>query len=203
LWRVYVVSFCDRSDTALHWLHYGHSGSGVAIGFNSVAIQKPPYELCPVLYNRARQDDWIGRIVKTVDDALDAALSLTQTSDDRELLRDVALDVLATHLWMVTPRMKNLVFEAENEWRLVTYVPKGNGVPMRDDPAGLNDYRAASGRIVPYKKVAFDVLPVTEIVVGASAPIQQDRDALRVLMEETLIDCDQVKVSESAVPVRA
>lgn len=201
-WRVYVVSFCQNADTALHWLHYGRSGSGVAIGFNTAAIEKLPYELYPVLYDRERQVEWIRAVIRTVDESLGPALALTTAQGDRDLLRELALDLLATNLWMVTPRMKSIAFSAEDEWRLITYVPRGSGVPARDDPSGATDFRATSGRIVPYKKLTFDVLPITEIVLGSSAPIQQDREALRVLLEETVGTNDQVKMSDSNVLVR-
>lgn len=201
-WRVYVVSFCKDIDTALHWLHYGRSGSGVAIGFNTSAIQKPPYELCPVLYERDRQMQWITAVIRTVDEALGPALALTGTQDDRDLISELALDLLATNLWMVTPRMKSAAFTAEDEWRLLTYVPRGNGVPLRDDPSGRTEFRATGGRVVPYKKVVFDILPITEVVLGSSSPMQQDPNALKVLLEENVIDSEQVKMSESEVLVR-
>jgi len=201
-WRVYVVSFCQNADTALHWLHYGRSGSGVAIGFNSSAIQMAPYELCPVLYNRDRQVQWIESVIETVDQALRAALSLTSSSGDRELLSELAVDLLATNLWMVTPRMKSGAFAAEQEWRLVTYVPRGTGVPVGHDPSGPTKFRATGSRIVPYKKVVFGTLPIREIVLGSSSPMQQDPGALRVLLEECVADSSEVTVSESKVLVR-
>jgi hypothetical protein len=201
-WRVYVVSFCQNADTALHWLHYGRSGSGAAIGFATSALHKTPYELCPVLYDRDRQVQWITRVIQTVDQALHAALTLTTTLGDRELLSELAVDLLATNLWMVTPRMKSAAFGAEQEWRLVTYVPRGAGVPMGHDPSGPTEFRAAGGRIVPYKKVVFDVLPMREIVLGSSSPMQQDPTALRLLLEENVADSGEVTVSDSKVLVR-
>lgn len=201
-WRVYVVSFCANAETALHWLHYGRSGSGVAVGFDSAAIERHPYELCPVLYNRDRQIEWITAVIRAVDDALGAAFELTSAPEDRDLLSQLAVDLLVTNLWMVTPRIKSDAFSAENEWRLITYVPRGTGVPLVGDPTGSTEFRTKGDRIVPYKKVPFDVIPVSEIVIGSSAPILQDSTALRVLLEENVPDIDQVKVSESAVRVR-
>jgi hypothetical protein len=60
-WRSYVVAFCNREDTALHWLHYGHSGSGVAIGFEPRKLDVRPYLLYPVLYEEDEQDALIKR----------------------------------------------------------------------------------------------------------------------------------------------
>lgn len=41
--HAYVISFCARVDRALHWLHYGRSGTGVARPLRSVW---PPPNLC-------------------------------------------------------------------------------------------------------------------------------------------------------------
>ena len=73
-WRVYVVSLCRRPDTALQWLHYGRSGAGVAIGFKTSHIERVPFRLSQVLYDRARQVEWCKSIVAAVDDALDKVL---------------------------------------------------------------------------------------------------------------------------------
>ena len=191
-----------QADTALHCLHYGRSGSGVAIGFNALALERPPYELCPVLYDRDRQVEWIKAVIKNVDDALGPALELTNADEDRALLSQLAVDLLATNLWMVTPRLKSNAFPAEGEWRLITYVPRGTGVPIGHDPSGPSEFRATAGRIVPYKRIVFDVLPIWEVVVGSSAPLQQDPAALRVLLEENVLDSDQIKISDSKVLVR-
>ena len=197
-----MISFCAQYDTALQWLHYGRSGCGVAVAFNSAAIQRSPYQLCPVLYDRERQINWVRSIVTTVDDALDAALGQIPNDSNRDLFVDLALELLATQIWMATPRMKNPAFSEENEWRLVAYVPKGVGVPDNNVSVGPTYFRAAVGRIVPYKKLVFDVLPIIEIVLGSSAPLQEDRLALKVLIDETLSNSDEVKVSVSMVPVR-
>ena len=206
-WRVYVISFCATSETALPWLHYGRSGSGVAIGFNSEALdartKESAYRLCPVLYDQDTQIKWLRSIVTTVDDALAAELACIPADGNRDLLVGLALSFLANQIWMVLPRMKNPAFSGEAEWRLVAHVPKGLGVPEGgDDPVGPTSFRTAVGRIVPCKVLILDVLPVVEIVLGASAPMQEDPLALRVLIEETLANSDDVEVSDSIVPVR-
>jgi hypothetical protein len=201
-WHVYVISFCARSDTALHWLHYGRSGVGAAIGFNAAEVQRTPYRLCPVLYDRDRQIEWCRTIVAALDQALVTALGQIPGDENRDLLTKLAGGVLASHVWMASPRMKNPAFAHEEEWRLVAYVPKGTGVPAVADPAGKTHFRALSGRIVPYKKLEFDVLPVNAIVLGHSSPMQFDVLALKVLMEEHLSNGDDVEVTVSQVAVR-
>lgn len=201
-WRVYVVSFCTESNSALQWMHYGRSGSGVAIGFNATALPTQYFELSPVLYDQEQQKAWLRALVETVDGALEVAQASLDTWDDLQLLVDVAIDLLVTNLRMVTPRMKDKVFAVENEWRLITYVPKGIGVPA-GDPTGPTCFRTASGRVIPYRKVKYDALPVNEIMLGASCAIKEDRAGLRVLIEDTLGSAEDVTITESSVPLRA
>lgn len=204
-WRHYVISFCGRSDTALHWLHYGRSGSGVAIGFDTQALRraarKQKFKLHPVLYKQERQEEWLTSVIATVDIVLGRKLKRLTQKIDRSLLVDVALDLVANEVWRVVPTMKAPVFEPELEWRLVASTPKGGvGVPTGKDPTGATDFRAATGRVIPYKELHFDVLPAVEIMLGSSAPIRQDPLALEVLMEEAL--GAPIELSNSPVPVR-
>jgi hypothetical protein len=60
-------------------------------------------------------------------------------------------------------------------------------------------FRSTSGRIVPFKEVEFEPLPITEIVLGMSAPMQTDEQALAVLMENTLERTCPVRRSTVAV----
>lgn len=184
-WRIYVVSFCAHPDTALQWLHYGRAGSGAAIGFNAASLPKAPFRLFPVIYDRDKQRNWIRGVITKVDEALTDAFSEITGEPERELLLHIAVDLVATQLWAIAPRIKDPAFEAEDEWRLVAAVPKGEGVPILDDPAGKTWFRTSGGRVVPYKKVSYDPLPVTSITLGANSPMQQDLLALRVLMEDT------------------
>jgi hypothetical protein len=198
-WRAYIVSFCAVADTALQWLHYGHNGSGVAIGFDAELIEVKPFDLFPVLYDMGQQDALLRDILVTIDDLL-VKLVPTVPPQDRDLLVLMASDLAANHVWMVAPRMKHPAFKGEQEWRLVTYEPRGKGVPPG---FGVNmpvDFRTVAGRVVPYKKFKFEKLPALEIVLGASSPIQDNDQALAVLMEESI--ATHLPVSRSSVTVR-
>jgi hypothetical protein len=54
--------------------------------------------------------------------------------------------------------------------------------------------------VVPYKEIVFESLPVTELILGASSPMQIDDQALAVLMENTL--GTMFPISRSSVSVR-
>ncbi len=201
-WRVFVFSFCARIDTALQWLHYGRSGSGVAMGFRSALLNQPGYRLYPVEYERRRQVRLLVDAVSSADRALAAASIHLSKGDEREFLAELALDTLATQIWLLLPRMKDRSFAAEQEWRLVASVPIGTGVPVSNLPWGPTRFRSRGGRIVPYKELKFEVLPVVEIIEGASAQTRQEPMALKVLLESTLANSDEVRVTVSPVPVR-
>lgn len=206
LWRHYVVSFCAEYGTALHWLHYGRSGTGVAVGFDSPAIKraalKTKFKLYPVLYDEKRQKALLTFIVATVDRFLSAGLKKLRGRIERELLVSAAVELVANEVWTVAPRMKAPVFEPEKEWRLVASIPQiAAGVPNPiPDPTGVTEFRSAAGRVVPYKKLHIDPLPVVAIVIGSSAPFRQDPLALQVLLEGN--SGTSVKLLDSPVPVR-
>ncbi len=202
LWRVYVISFCARADTAPHWLHYGRSGSGAAIAFKTSEIERFPYRLYPVLYERERQVKWCKAIITTVDEALEASLTMIPGDSNRELLSNLALVLLANHISFASARMKSPSFAAEEEWRLIAYVPKGPVGSVSTDPSGETYFRTTASRIIPFKKLTLDPLPVVEIVLGYSSPLQFDLSGLRVLMDERLSNSEEVRVITSSVPVR-
>lgn len=199
--RAYVTSFCASTATALHWLHYGHSGSGIAVGFYSEAIQKRPFYLFPVVYEKEQQVTLIRSIVGAIDRSLAEFLPGLADESERKRLIDVAAETTADHLWMAAPRMKHLAFAAEQEWRLIAYDPKGPGVPRGQGTSGDTFFRSTAGRVVPYKKLTFDVLPAFEVVLGSSCPMTQDELAILVLMEECL--GGRLTVLQSTVPIRA
>jgi Protein of unknown function (DUF2971) len=199
-WRSYVISFCGREDTALHWLHYGHSGSGVAIGFEPRKLDVRPYLLYPVLYEQDQQDAFIRDLLEGIDKILSESFNRLEPREQASLI-EIAAEAAANYLWLAGPLIKNPCFTAEEEWRLVTYEPKGEGFPEKTKVTSPTEFRESAGRVVPYKKVNFGVLPATSIVLGACAPIEPTELPLVVLMEETI--GARLEVRRSDVPVRS
>lgn len=199
--RAYVVSFCQQVKLAGQWLHYGRSGSGVAVGFRTAGLVKAPYALFRVLYEEHEQVALLRAAVAAVDDAVDAAMPDLTDPKDVSLLTSVARDVLADLLWKVSPRLKDPAFKAEEEWRLIAYEPKEAAPSTVGEPLGVTCFRGAAGRVVPYKKVEFSPLPAFEVVLGASCPMRPEELGIRVLMDEKL--GRRLTVSMSVVPVRA
>ncbi len=196
--RAYVISFCGGSDEAIHWLHYGRSGTGVAVGFEAARLKAEQFSLCPVIYDPARQDELLISLVTLVDDFAGAFAdkAFPAANDHRARLDAVACHLLTMYLRLMSPRLKDPAFKAENEWRLITneaWTPR-EGIATRD-----TYFRATGSRVVPYKEIKFETLPVTEIVLGASSPMQDDEQAIAVLMENTLGKTSPVRRSTVAV----
>jgi hypothetical protein len=169
---VFIVSFCARIDRAMHWLHYGRSGMGIAIGFDTSALQQNPFDLFPVLYDDREQETLLGRIVQRVDMNLTERLPSVDAAE-RPALVEVAARIAADFIWLISARFKNPAFSEEEEWRLITFSIK---VDRGRIPGTLlpPHFRAVGGRIVPYVKVNYEALPVTAILLGASRPTQTE-----------------------------
>ncbi len=199
--RAYIISFCENLSLAGQWLHYGRSGSGVAVGFYPEHLTQSPYDLFRIVYPEERQIEVIREIVRTIDDSLGELLPTIGDDGQRDRLIKVAADIAADHLWMASPKLKHPSFAAEQEWRLIVNELRGPGAPHGDGPAGKTHFRGSAGRVVPYKKLTFEMLPAFEVVLGSSCPMGPADLGVLVLMEEKLGARLTVRVSD--VPVRA
>lgn len=198
-WRAYVISFCAVADTAMHWLHYGRKGLGVALGCDSAHLEQKPFELFPVLYEPNEQDAFLKSVIEAIDSELVNVLATAHVNERTFILR-LAADWTAKAIWMAAPRIKDIAFKSEQEWRLLTYEPHGPGVPAQMQVQMPTFFRAVAERVVPYKKLAYEKLPVSEIILGKSSPMLDDEQALAVLMEETI--GQHLSVIRSPVTVR-
>ena len=198
--RAYIISFCQNLSLAGQWLHYGRSGSGVAVGFYPRKLKHAPYELFPIVYEEPEQIDVIGRIVRSMDALLGQLLS-TIDAEPQERLVSAAATIVADTLWKTFPKLKHPSFAAEHEWRLIAYETGGPVGPDDERPTGETYFRASAGRVVPYKKVVFEDFPAFEVVLGASCPMRPADLGVLVLMEEKLGAKLTVRMSD--VPVRA
>jgi hypothetical protein len=199
VWRVYVVSFCGEPDSALHWFHYGRSGTGVAVGFRSNNLEVPGFDLFPVIYDHKEQDALLRRLLEKAWQHTAAALTQLPTQHHDAVILGAG-ELAANNVWLVAPRLKAPVFSPEHEWRLLTYEPKGLQMPPGTGVVMDTLFRSASGRVIPYKRIDYSPLPVTDIVLGASAAMDPADDALDILLTEGLGAA--VPVSRSSVPIR-
>lgn len=196
--RAYVISFCSRVDRALHWLHYGRSGTGVAIGFETRTVQKRPFDLIKVVYDPAEQHAIIDAVIEATGQYL--AHNLPHfTGAERDDLIAVAAQITAARLRAIASLMKHPAFSPEEEWRLITHEVRGERVNREHLVPLPTGYRVVSERIVPFQELVFDRLPVMEIVLGWSAAMEPNDQGLDELLQNT---CGKLKISRSSVPVR-
>jgi hypothetical protein len=198
--RAYVISFCQNLNLAGQWLHYGRSGSGVAVGFYPRKLKHTSYELFPIVYEKPAQINVIGGIVRSLDGLLGRLLT-TIAPEQKERLVGAAAPIVADTLWKTFPKLKHPSFAAEHEWRLIAYETGGPVGPDDERPTGETYFRASAGRVVPYKKVVFQDFQAFEVVLGASCPMRPADLGVLVVMEEKLGTKLTVRMSD--VPVRA
>jgi hypothetical protein len=208
--RTFIISFCARIDKSGHWLHYGRGGNGYALGFESDKLQVAPFDLARILYREDVQRHAIERIIETVERALANVVSTVPEDQQLHLIR-VGAHMVAAHLWVMAPMLKNPAFGEEEEWRLLTYRLKGGAqIELRggDQDHGRTTpprtgYRSVDGRVVPHQVLSFSTtgLPLSEIVLGASVAIEPDDPGLRYFLDE-LMPGHRIRLVRSHVPVR-
>lgn len=190
--RTFVASFCGGA-TASHWLHYGRSGTGVAIAFEAMQLwQVGGFVLQQVLYRREDQRRLIEGVIRLVDEVAGQF--------DHHPVSDRALAELAvSYLRLQAGRIKNPAFVAENEWRLIATTRwSGSVVPRAGDLE--THFRVVNGRVVPYLKIPIPRTAIKAIELGAACPMDDDDQGLRVLVEDH--QESQVNVFRSDVSVR-
>lgn len=198
--RVYVTSFCE-TEQAQHWLHYGRSGTGVAIGFDCDALDSvDQFGLSVVRYSDGADEQFkvLADLVQHAWEKFSPRMARIGRGDNFPIS---CASLLRSYSLLLAPRLKAPSFASEREWRLIS----GELWSTPDVPPGettrTTEYRAVAGRVVPYKEIEFkEGLPIKEIVLGASSPLKVDEQALRVLMEDGI--GKHVEVRRSAVPVR-
>ena len=198
----YVISFCANAARSVHWLHYGRSGTGCAIGLDASTLVEKPFELAPVLYDENAQDKFLTSIVEAVWQCATKYGIDRRNSSASTVLFDVAAHSTAAHIWMAAPMLKSPAFSNEEEWRLITYDVRNHDRQRHSDEVPIETrFRVVAGRIVPYLQYTLAQLPVTEIILGASAPMAVGDPALKVLLRET-VGSKSVEITKSTVTVR-
>lgn len=194
-WYPFVTSFCGRADSVTHWLHYGHSGTGVAVGFDSQKLVQPPFELVKIIYEYQQQLDFLSSIIAAITSKFEE-LRPGATENDQDPFFRAAAHLTAQAIWASSPRLKASAFAAEEEWRLITY--ETEGVDFAGAPGHVDlptRHRVTGTRLVAYKEVRCDPAPITEVILGASCDTGPDDYALSQLLPG-------VASTRSAVPVR-
>lgn len=195
--RSYIASFCAAAEGP-HWLHYGRSGTGVAIAFATKNLasdaSKHGFDLLEVFYDYDKQRRLVHTLVALADEF--SAVCLEELKGQEAAARALCFDQLCGALGFL--HAKNSAFTSEAEWRLSKVEMLLDGVYA--EPPLETHFRVTGGRVVPYKTVPFQQGSVTGIRLGASCPMKTNERALAKLMMDTLGKC--VPVTRSQVELR-
>jgi hypothetical protein len=195
--HTFVISFCERADLSVHWLHYGRSGSGFALGFDALKLPiSGALELRRVVYDPTAQQVLLTSIVDSVWQCFEGL-----PDQHQHVLFDVAAHTTAVHIKLASVMLKDPCFANEQEWRLVTFDPGpsvdittygGKDFPLR--------FRTVGSRVVPYYEVTYEQLPLKELLVGFSVPMSTSDPGLLLLLQRSGFDL--IVPQRSPVPVR-
>ncbi|MFN7982951.1 MAG: DUF2971 domain-containing protein [Vicinamibacterales bacterium] len=194
--RHYIVSFCTDQVSALHWLHYGRSGSGVAIRFKTEHLaNRFPFNLLPVVYDA----DARRRIYASVLNPVDALVGEWASQMSLDFTQSAAVSLITGYLSYAAPQFKDDSFKSEQEWRLALGEVHRNDADGSDVGPPLFQATAAKG-IVPYRPIKFDPAAIDEIVVGHDCEYESTRRTIGLLLESLK---REVTIRRSGVPVTA
>jgi hypothetical protein len=189
------VSFC-AAEEAIQWLHYGRSGSGIALEFESAKLRASGFHLAPVVYDETEQDRILLQLLEFTDWFVQNRVRV-DSQDDLIRLSETVVEWAIAKLKWLAPTMKAAAFGAEKEWRLVL---NDIGASEHHKPRAVR-FRASAGRIIPYTEVDFPDMSIAGMVLGSSAPIAVNEQAIEILLESTL--GTTVPVRRSSVQVRS
>jgi len=167
----------EAKDKESQWRCYADQGRGLCLGIRLRWEEKPPdgNPLCRWLRVDYSQDSWKARLRKYFSDV---CLRLNATSPknvtDAQHALGIALNALYRIAALASLSAKKAKWASEEEWRIVTFVPKGqNPLPLQ---------RYANGKCINYLNITLrqgsTPLFLNEILIG---PNQDGVEAQRRL----------------------
>jgi Protein of unknown function (DUF2971) len=198
----FVVSFCTTADRAAQWLHYGRSGTGYALGFETARLACEPFELAKVIYDSAEQRTTILAAIEHFERALHGMLTGRDLQAKRALT-EAAAYVAAKSFLAIAARFKHDAFRDEEELRLVTFRVHGATVPDGGSKNPTVEFLSTGNRIVPYVTLKYsnDGFPLTSVLLGARADHATAETSLRLMLQQAQFR-GSVEIQRSSVAVR-
>jgi hypothetical protein len=203
----YIACFCPSADRALHWLHYGRSGSGVALGLDGArVVPNDQFILVRVSYDIDAFDVRILRVIAAFEQEIQRLKPEMMAFSAAEMEK-FAAKLMAVLVGGMVAFLKDPAFAAEEEWRLVCTELDANWMPddVLPKPPSKDMRVTQTGRLVPYRKIVYgdDSFPLTEIVLGHSCVVRAEKDpGLSVLLRQSFKKELMPKVRVADVPVR-
>jgi len=191
--NICIVSFCRNGDLLSQWRSYGNSGNGVALGFSGKALKELEdtkiMNLWKCIYNQRDQHKLTSDLVKSSLKSYDSLKKELKTLDN--VWEDVKNDLsrVFTEIFIrVSPIIKNVHFQEEEEWRLVT-IP----IPRTDKNCHA---RVTNQRAIQYYKLGFPILEngecefIKSLITGPTNDASRIGNAFVVLLREYGYKCE-------------
>ncbi len=180
--EVYVTCFTECHDDLAQWRAYGSAAAvRYCIAFDSEAIRQQAWAIPEavfdrVIYDEASQRARIQRILeKTVD-------FIAQHQPGQPAQRKVAASA-ARRLWRLLPRLKSPAYFAEEEWRVIQWVPSADTAKVNFDPG--------KGAVRPY--VEFDIEYENQLPVVGLTVMAPGREATALKAADMLLLKSEIK----------
>jgi hypothetical protein len=180
----YLACFSEARNKESQWRCYADQGRGLCLGIRLLRDreEKPPdgNPLCRWLRVDYSQDSWKARLKEYFSDV---CLRLNATSpknftDEQRALR-IALDALYRIAALASLSAKEPKWASEEEWRIVTLVPKGK------NPSPLQ--RCKDGKCINYLELTMrqenKPLFLDEILIGPNQDVVEAQHRLQGLLK--------------------
>ena len=218
----YVTCFSKNGDLLSQWRAYTKHGKGIAIGFESIYLDKTIDQFIHgkhIIYDIQHQ-------IETIDELIRIIISFFEEYKDIFDWAEYGYEWLVTNAIIefmndIISGFKDPSFFEEQEYRF-EYIIDGNMIKKYDDEI---HFRATETQIIPYIKLisrfkqfqidkqngrfddiaedpihSFMKLPIKEIIIGPSL----DFEMTKMGIEELLKKCDYtgIKIIKSKIPYR-
>ena len=207
--NTFVISFSEVYDDLSQWRAYG-TGGGYCLGFAPSVLRQigkgQGFNLVQCIYKPEVKNQLIGELMEEslrrfneieaqiTDDDLASGLGIYV-----DLQPSATLSALGDEFFgkaqELASRIKNEAFEAEREWRLVSFkAPTQQTLQFRNGASMLIPY--CLFQLPPEK----EVLPVHQIVAGPSPHMPLNLSAVAALCRTKNVECS--RFSKSHIPYR-
>jgi hypothetical protein len=205
--ETFVTCFCPTDKRLLHWLHYGRSGDGYALGFEARELVRPPFALVRVVYGKTQQTAIYQDAYRRFEEKTAELCSRGLPTDLQNRLAMTAGRAFALLVADLAGCMKKAPFRFEEEWRLITRHTRTIDPRIPPQPPsnpGLvlpeMSLRAAGNRVVPEVKLQFKPqLPLKSITVGSKVDLHAAHRALSLLLCARDYPVQEITISRARI----
>jgi hypothetical protein len=176
--NICLASFCEDGDLLSQWRGYTNSGTGVALGFSGIALERINTSgwgmLLRCIYGTEQHVQVIHDLIKALIDSYEVCKKNCST-DKLESVAEDLIGYFSTTFLRVAPVLKNKHFAEEKEWRIVTLPqkitdPKFHSMISNDRVSQYYVYNmqpAESGQHDFLNKMVLGPAPDTELLSDA------------------------------------